>query len=140
MTFPKILSVEKSADFKRISKRDQKFFSKSIILLTAPTPQFYLYNSATQKNAKDFCRLGLTVSKTVGNAVVRNRAKRQLREAFRELLFCAKNHRDYVIIARKEIAAASFDKIIADLKFCLTRIDNAFNKQSSSPHEHRKKT
>lgn len=138
----KILSVKKSSDFKQISKKDQKFFAKTIILLTAPTPKFYLENPAAGKNAKDFCRLGLTVSKTVGNAVARNLAKRRLREAFRELLSCAKNHRDYVIIARKEIAESDFKKIISDLKFCLTRIDTASNSQSKtfSHHDRRKKT
>ena len=136
----KILSVQKSSDFKQISKKDHKFFAKTLILLTAPTPEFYLENPVAGKNAKDFCRFGLTVSKTVGNAVVRNLAKRRIREACRELISYAKNHRDYVIIARKEIADSDFKKIVTDLKFCLTRIDNVKPNQNSSNHGRRKKT
>jgi ribonuclease P protein component len=136
----KILSLKTSADFKRVSKKDQKFYAKTIILLTAPTPQSFLFDPLKQKNAKDFCRLGLTVSKTVGNAVVRNRAKRQLREAFRELISFAKNHRDYIIIARKEIAGSNFEKIISDLKFCITRIDTATQSKTSAKYVDRNKT
>lgn len=123
----KILPVRKSAEFQTISKKGQKFYSKTVLLLCLPTPEFYFQNLNSGKNAADFCRVGYTVSKTVGNAVTRNRGKRRLREAFRALaLLHAKNHYDYVLIARKEIAEADFKKIFGDLKFCLKRIhDNS---------------
>lgn len=92
-------------------------------MLSAPTSSLYAFDSSKQKNAKDFCRVGYTVSKTVGDAVARNLAKRRLREAFRALsLEYAKNNYDYVIIARKEIAEADYAKIFGDLKFCLSNI------------------
>lgn len=119
----KILRIKKSAEFKQISSLNQKFYSKTITLLSKETPPKYFQDLASNKNAKDFCRVGFTVSKTVGNAVNRNLAKRRLKEAFRALaLIHAKNHYDYVVIARKEIANADFAKIFGDLKFCLKRI------------------
>lgn len=122
----KILPVRKSAEFQTISKKGQKFYSKTVLLLCFPTPEFYFQNLDTGKNAADFCRVGYTVSKTVGNAVTRNRGKRRLREAFRELsLLHSKKHYDYVLIARKEIADADFKKIFSDLKFCLKRIHDS---------------
>jgi ribonuclease P protein component len=119
----KILQIKKSAEFQNIGKKGQKFFSKTILLISHATPQNYLQNLIEDKKAKDFCRVGYTVSKTVGNAVIRNRAKRRLREVFRAASsnYC-KNHHDYVLIARREIAGADFGKISDDLKFCLKRI------------------
>ncbi len=117
------LQIKKSAEFKDIGLKGSKFYSSSLILLSKNTSEKYFLNQETGKNAKDFCRIGYTVSKAVGNAVYRNLAKRRLREAFKKLyLKYCKNHQDYVIIARKEIAVADFAKILKDLEFCLRNI------------------
>lgn len=49
-------------------------------------------------------RLGLAVPKSVGNAVVRNRVKRQLRETWAELSERARPGHDYVLVARPGLA------------------------------------
>jgi ribonuclease P protein component len=49
-------------------------------------------------------RLGLAVPKTVGNAAVRNRLKRQLRETWQELVSDVPPGRDYVLAARSGVA------------------------------------
>lgn len=49
-------------------------------------------------------RLGLAVPKSVGNAVVRNRVKRQLRETWTELAGRARPGHDYVLVARPGLA------------------------------------
>ena len=49
-------------------------------------------------------RLGLAVPKTVGNAAVRNRLKRQLRETWAELVSDVPTGRDYVLAARSGVA------------------------------------
>ena len=120
----KILQIKKSAEFQKIGKKGEKFYSKTLLLLSLPTSQAYFPNLEQNKRATDFCRVGYTVAKTVSkSAVVRNRAKRRLREAARKLApLHAKKYQDYVVIARKEIIDADFDKILNDLKFCLTRI------------------
>lgn len=119
-----MLPVKKSSDFKKISQFGKKFHAKTLILLQNPTDEFYLQDKKSGKNASDFCRIGLTASKKVGGAVQRNRAKRRLREACRKLFATmAKNHHDYVIIAKTQITQASFEDILKDLEFCLKRID-----------------
>lgn len=55
-------------------------------------------------------RVGLVVGKKVGGAVVRNRAKRRLREAMRAV--CPKPGKDFVLIATKLVATARFPEIV----------------------------
>jgi ribonuclease P protein component len=52
-------------------------------------------------------RLGLAVPRTVGNAVARNRLKRQLRASWRELEGRIQPGRDYVLAARPGIAESA---------------------------------
>ncbi len=68
-------------------------------------------------------RLGLTASRKVGNAVVRNRARRRLREAARLILpFHARPGHDLVLIARQETAVRPWADLLADLTAALKRL------------------
>ena len=51
-------------------------------------------------------RLGLAVSRALGNAVMRNRIKRQLREVWRARLERIPSDRDYVLIAKPGLTEA----------------------------------
>jgi ribonuclease P protein component len=53
-----------------------------------------------EEDAEGEPRLGLAVPRSVGSAVVRNRVKRILREAWRELLPQVPRGQDYVLVAR----------------------------------------
>ncbi len=63
-------------------------------------------------------RVGLTVTKKVGNAVVRNRVKRRLREALRTPGLAAMPDHDYVIVARREALSASFAGLTGEIRRC----------------------
>jgi ribonuclease P protein component len=54
-------------------------------------------------------RLGLTVSRKVGNAVVRNRVKRRVREWFRRTRSSFAGSWDIIVIARRDAAELEFD-------------------------------
>lgn len=69
-------------------------------------------------------RVGYTASKKVGNAVARNRAKRRLRAAAREVI-AAEGRRgwDYVLVGRPAAtAAAPWPDLLADLRRALARV------------------
>ena len=68
-------------------------------------------------------RLGFTATRKVGGAVVRNRAKRRLREAARALApQLAVPGSDYVFIARMGTADRPWDRLLDAVKSALTRL------------------
>lgn len=69
-TFPRTLRIIRGADFERVF--GTKVFAADGTLVVS-----------ADKSSGEQTRLGLSVSRKVGNAVVRNRWKRLIREAFR---------------------------------------------------------
>lgn len=69
-------------------------------------------------------RVGFTCSKKVGNAVTRNRAKRRLRAAARELLpELGRPGYDYVLIGRfEQTVSRDYASLLGDLRFALRKL------------------
>ncbi len=111
----KVPTIKKSREFQLISKTGQKFFSKTVLLIRKSSPLQTI-------------RVGYTVSKKVGNAVVRNQAKRRLREAVAAV---AKQYPDSGfdcnLIAFKEISSASYQQILNDLEFLFKKFPKTKN-------------
>jgi ribonuclease P protein component len=69
-------------------------------------------------------RVGFTATRKVGNAVVRNRARRRLRAAAAALLpTLGRAGWDYVLIARDATAERPFDALLGDLEAALARVE-----------------
>ncbi len=91
--------LRKSKDF-AAARRDGKSWADRRLVLIA------------RRTGGEHCRFGFSVSKRVGNAVVRNRVKRRLRDASRvELLPRIESGWDFVVIARKDAAAADYHRL-----------------------------
>lgn len=71
--------------------------------------QFVIYSLPKQN--QEFFRIGLSVSKRIGNAVTRNRIKRLIRQVFLEEKNNLLHEMDYVVIARKPCADMDYFEV-----------------------------
>ena len=99
--------IKKSQDFEKIIKNNKSFRSK----------YFYIYKQKHEENTYHF---GLSGGKKIGNAVRRNKVKRQLREIISQNDY-QKNF-DCIIIVRREINNANFSEIKEDLNNALKKL------------------
>ena len=60
-------------------------------------------------------RFGFTVTRKIGNAVVRNRIRRRLREAVRLAEASAEPSTDYVLVGRRAALTLQFERLVTDL-------------------------
>jgi ribonuclease P protein component len=91
--FPKEVRLRRRAEFLRVQEAGRKVAADCLLALVLP-------------NGREVTRLGLTVSTKVGNAVVRNRIRRVLRELFRTQRDALPKGLDMVLIARQSAADA----------------------------------
>ena len=83
------------------------------------------------RNDREYCRLGLSVSRKVGGAIVRNRWKRLIREAFRGSRAALPAGLDLVIRPRRG-AEADFQAILAALPRLAKQLDKKLLRLANS--------
>ncbi|HEY6839347.1 MAG TPA: ribonuclease P protein component [Geobacteraceae bacterium] len=106
--YPKSERLRCRSDYLELAARGNKVHTASFIIVWAITE-------------RQQTRFGATVSRKVGNAVVRNRLKRCLREYYRlhKQMFTAA---DFNIIAKQRAASLSFGDISRELDRALIRL------------------
>lgn len=101
--FPKTARLRKRTEFVKLSHTGSKFHSAHFVVITKS-------NDAIES------RLGITVSGKVGNSVVRNRIKRQVREYFRRHRADLPKATDFLIIARSAAATLAGELIASEIE------------------------
>jgi ribonuclease P protein component len=100
----KLETLRKRAEFLAVGSSGKKWVASGFILQIGnphpPAPHI---------------RFGLTASKKIGNAVIRNRARRRLRALAAEIMPHASSEHDYVFIARITTPTCTFESLRQDL-------------------------
>ena len=100
-------TIKKRIDFVKISKKGKRFFTQGFIL------QKYKRDFSSKENT---ARVGFTITKKIGSAVVRNKIKRRFRAIIKEVLnnYLKKNY-DYVIVANKKSLVMDYKELKKDV-------------------------
>lgn len=116
--------LKKRAEFLRVAGTRRKWVTQGLILQGAPRPGI---KPDTEYAGEDrLARVGFTVTKKVGKAVVRNRVRRRLRAVADQLMAdMALPGWDYVVIGRQQTIDRDFEKLVEDMRFALRRIPDA---------------
>lgn len=96
----KINIIKETRDFERIIKNNRYYKSECYIIYF-------------EKDTNDIYHFGLSVSKKIGNAVTRNRVKRQLKSIIDKKNY--QNNFNCIIIVRKAILEKSFVQMQTEL-------------------------
>jgi len=101
--FTKASRILKRADYLTLSREGKKIHSRYF---------WALYKTGiTHQN-----RIGITVTKKVGNAVIRNQIKRYVREFYRLNQQCLQGVWDTNIIAKKQASGIKSEEVFSDLQ------------------------
>ena len=101
-------------DFTAVQQRGRRVATRTMTFLAMP-------------NALGHDRLGIVASRRMGGAVARNRAKRRIREMFRQRRESARASAergalDLVVIARREVATAPYAEIEREFVSAIGRL------------------
>lgn len=116
-----IQRIKKRAGFLKIAQTSFRWSTVGFVLQYKP-----------DYDIEDIC-VGFTASKKVGNAVLRNRAKRRLKEIARKLL-CdyGEPGTGYVFVAKKEIQNLTYQQLLDDATNAFVQITKRIKKSQKT--------
>ncbi len=104
-SLPRTARLLRRADFERVYRAGKKHFTGSLTVFFLPRP-----------SPVGEPRIGLTVGRAMGGAVVRNRIRRRLREAVRLHRSELGASLDLVLHPRKSVLEAEFSRLCAEVR------------------------
>ena len=114
--------LRQRSEYLRVADAKRKSARPGLVLQAARSPAAD-ETAARLNRAEARLRVGITVSRKVGNAVARNRARRRLRAVARETLpGQAMPGHDYVLIGRKGTLSRPYDALRGDLEGALAKL------------------
>ena len=110
-SFSRDLRLRSRSQFTAVQEHGRRVAMRHLILIGAP-------------NDVGHDRLGIIASRRLGGAVLRNRAKRRLRELFRtrDAASATLHHLDLVAIPRRELVTAPIVAVASDFSRALGRL------------------
>lgn len=99
--------LKKNEDFSRIIKQERSYKYKDYIIYR-------------EKSEEENYHIGISVGKKVGNAVIRNKIKRQIKSILDKLPI--KKSHNYIIIIKKSILEKKYQQIELELRQALENI------------------
>lgn len=91
-------SLKRNFDFQNVYRNGKSYANKYLVM--------YVMENNSERN-----RLGISVSKKVGNSIIRHRITRLIRESYRLQENIFNSGLDIVVVARANAASASFREI-----------------------------
>ena len=105
----KIQRIKKNEEFSEIISKKKSVANQAFVIYF-------------QKNQSFHHRIGISVSKKLGNAVIRNKIKRQVRMLIQQN-FDSSKQIDYIIIIRKKFLDLTHEQRIKELHYLIKKID-----------------
>lgn len=105
-TLPTVRRIRHRPEFKRVYENGLRIRARSMTVMALP-------------NTLGVSRLGIAATRKLGNAVVRNRAKRLVRELFRQAE--VPPGLDIVVIPRSDMLDAEFRTLESEFRHALRR-------------------
>lgn len=111
----KVNIIKKTQEFEKIIKYRHNYSNRFFVI--------YI-----MKKTEDYYRFGISIPKKVGNSVMRNKLKRQIKSIIDQKINF-NTDLDYVIIVRKEIIDLDYNDKIKNLESLLIKIDGAWKSE-----------
>lgn len=105
----KELRLTRREDFNKVYRHGKSAANQQYVIYCLPNPRIERF------------RMGVSVSKKLGNAVVRNRLRRVVKEIVRLQSERIRSHYDFIVIARKPVADMDYREMEKSLLHALKR-------------------